>query len=250
MNVLAINGSPKMDKGQTSLILTPFLEGMTEAGASVELVYTKELDISPCQGEFNCWLKTPGRCFQNDDMQGLLPKLSEADVWVFATPVYVDGVSGPTKNLLDRMIPLAQPFIELRDGHCYHSWRERTMKGGRIVLVSNCGYWEMDNFDPLLVHMKAVCRNVGMAFGGALLRPHGPVLRRMLRAGEPVTDVLDAAKDCGRQLILDGEMAPETLAVVGRELEPLDKYLDYLNARFQNALDELTTDKAASSGSS
>ena len=42
MKVLAINSSPKTDKGN--------------------------LDIKPCQGEFNCWLKTPGECFQDDDM--------------------------------------------------------------------------------------------------------------------------------------------------------------------------------------
>ena len=28
------------------------------------------------------------------------------------------------------------------------------------MLVSNCGFWEMDNFDPLLVHMKAVSKNL------------------------------------------------------------------------------------------
>jgi hypothetical protein len=39
--VVAINGSPDMEKGNTAKILTPFLEGMEEAGASVELFYAK-----------------------------------------------------------------------------------------------------------------------------------------------------------------------------------------------------------------
>lgn len=42
MKVPAINSSPKMDKGNTALILAPFLEGMREAGAEVELFYPKE----------------------------------------------------------------------------------------------------------------------------------------------------------------------------------------------------------------
>jgi multimeric flavodoxin WrbA len=50
MMVLAFNGSPKTDKGNTSLILTPFLEGMREAGANVELFYTKKLDITGLRG--------------------------------------------------------------------------------------------------------------------------------------------------------------------------------------------------------
>lgn len=38
--ILATNSSPNMDKGNTALILTPFIEGMKEAGADVELIYT------------------------------------------------------------------------------------------------------------------------------------------------------------------------------------------------------------------
>ena len=105
MKVLAINSSPKMDKGNTAMILNPFLEGMKEAGAEVELFYTSKLNIHPCTGEFNCWLKTPGECLHNDDMKMLFPKVTEADVIVFATPVYVDGVTGPMKNFIDRLLP-------------------------------------------------------------------------------------------------------------------------------------------------
>jgi len=53
MKVLAINGSPMMGKGNTALILAPFLQGMEEAGAEIDLFYTKKLKINPCQGEFH-----------------------------------------------------------------------------------------------------------------------------------------------------------------------------------------------------
>jgi len=129
MKVTAINSSPLMAKGNTAAILTPFLEGMKEAGAEVELFYTKKLKIKPCQGCFNCWLKTPGVCSQRDDMDMLRPKLEEADVWVLATPLYVDGMTGPMKNLLDRIIPGIQPFMELRDGHIRHPGRGETRHG-------------------------------------------------------------------------------------------------------------------------
>jgi hypothetical protein len=32
-HVVAINGSPRMEKGNTAIVLGPFLEGMVEAGA-------------------------------------------------------------------------------------------------------------------------------------------------------------------------------------------------------------------------
>ena len=236
--VIAINSSPIMNKSNTALVLDPFLEGMKEAGAEVELFYTKKLKINPCQGEFHCWLKTPGKCFHKDDMQMLLPKIAEADVWVLATPLYVDGVSGPMKNLLDRIIPMVQPFFELRDGHCRHPGREGT-QNGQLVLVSNCGFWEMDNFDPLLVHMKAICKNARREFAGALLRPHGPALMAMKERGMPIDDIFVAAKEAGRQLVEDGKMSSEILKTVGRELLPLKMYVHVTNQIFQETLDTL-----------
>jgi len=238
MKVVAVNSSPWMDKGNTALILDPFLEGMREAGAEVELFYTKKLDIKPCQGEFNCWFKSPGSCFQEDDMPMLHPKFQVADIWVFATPLYVDGVSGPMKNLFDRLIPIAEPFIELRDDHCRHPLREGT-KRGKVVLVSNCGFWERDNFDALVVHMEAVCRNISHEFAGALLRPHGPAVKAMMEMGYPPNDVFEAAREAGRQMVQRGSIDARTLETVARDLLPRDKYLEILNQRFREALEKV-----------
>ncbi|AKB81668.1 iron-sulfur flavoprotein [Methanosarcina barkeri 3] len=237
MKVLAINSSPRMDKGNTALILNPFLEGMKEAGAEVELFYTRKLNISPCTGEFNCWLKTPGKCYQNDDMNILYPKIDAADVIVFATPVYVDGVTGPMKNLMDRIIPLVQPFFELRDDHCRHPLRGEA-KVRKLVLVSNCGFWEKDNFDPLIVHMKAICKNLSAEFSGALLRPHGEAIAGMLEMGAPIGDIFEAAKEAGRQLVKEEKMSQETLDIVSRELLPRDMYIQ-INQHAQQTLETL-----------
>jgi multimeric flavodoxin WrbA len=235
MKVVAINASPKMGEGNTALLLNPFLDGMREAGAEVELFYTKRLNINPCQGEFNCWLKTPGKCFQKDDMEMLIPKLAEAEVWVLATPVYVGGMSGPLKNLIDRMLPLLEAFYGLRDGHCCKNRREGT-KSGKIVLVSNCGFWEMDTFDALLTHMKAICTTFDREFAGALLRPHGTAINRHIIRGR-IDDIFDAAKEAGRQLVVDGGMSSDTLKVVGRELLSLEQHVQGSNQVFQKMLD-------------
>lgn len=238
MKVIAINASPMMDKGNTADILMPFLEGIKDAGAEVELFYTKNLQIHPCQGDWGCWFKTPGTCHQKDDMEMLLPKLANAEIWVFATPVYVDGMPGPLKNLVDRAIPLLHPYNELRDGRCRHPLR-KGVKQGKLVLVASCGFWEMDNFDPILVHIRAMCRNMNREFAGALLRPHSHTLKRMLKKGEPVNDILDAARLAGRQLVQEGGMSSQILANVSRPLTPLDEFIDYSNRKTQKILSEL-----------
>lgn len=235
MEILAINSSPKKGEGNTALILNPFLEGTREAGAEVEHFYTKDLKIKPCQGDYICWLKTPGKCIHKDDMEMLLPKLARADVWVFATPVYFDGISGALKNLIERMLPLIEPFYELRHGHCRKPRRTGT-KSGKVVLVSNCAFWEMDNFDPLLVHIEAICKNLDREFSGALLRPHGTGMKRMLKGDIPIDDIFIAAKEAGRQLVADGRMLPETLKAVSRNLMSLEQHMQGSNQFFQQML--------------
>jgi multimeric flavodoxin WrbA len=241
IKVLAFNGSPKTDKGNTTLILTPFLDGMREAGARVELFYTKKLEISPCQGEANCWFKHPGRCFQDDDMNPLLPKFRAADILAFASPVYCDGITGPLKNLIDRLaLPLMGTSYCLRDGHSRLSLPEG-YHSKKLVFVSSCGLWETDNFDPAVIHMRALSRNMASEFAGALLRPHATLLRGMADMGAPIQDVFDSAREAGRQLVEEGKMSEETLQTVSRELIPREQYMDEVNRFVEQAQGELAT---------
>lgn len=48
--VVAINGSLRMEKSRTAMILNPFVDGMKRAEASVELFYVKRLNVKPCTG--------------------------------------------------------------------------------------------------------------------------------------------------------------------------------------------------------
>jgi multimeric flavodoxin WrbA len=238
MKTLAFNGSPKTDKGNTSMILTPFLRGMEQAGSEVELFFTKRLHIKPCQGEVNCWFKHPGRCWQDDDMNMLLPRIREADILVFASPVYCDGVTGPLKTLIDRFLPIAATSYTLRNDRMRLGIPDN-LPPKRVVLASTCGFWEMETFDPLLFHMKAFCENLDAEFAGALLRPHANMLQAMVDAGAPIEDVFTAAEEAGRQLVSEGRMTAQTLEVVRRELLPRDQYIDQLNAWVTQTQDEI-----------
>jgi hypothetical protein len=109
-------------------------------------------------------------------------------------------------------------------------------KPHKIVLVSNCGMWGLDNFDPLVVHVKKLCQDPPMEYAGALLRPHGEALRAMLEMGAPVDDVIDAACDAGRQLIENGEILQATLNIVSRDLLPVDVYVKMANEQFRKVM--------------
>ena len=235
LKVLVFNSSPRKEKGNTALILNPFIEGMREAGAEVDLYYNYDLKIKPCRGCFNCWLKTPGVCSQKDDMQWLIPKMRDADVLDYATPLYSYGMNGQMKNLIDRMIVLAEPFMEVAEGRSRHIVGDGE-KLRKIVLVSNCGLWGIDNFDPLVVHVKKLCQDPPMEYAGALLRPHGEALRAMLDMGAPVGDITDAAREAGRQLIAEGKVSQSTLDVISRDLLPVEVYVKMANEQFRRVM--------------
>lgn len=241
MKVLAINASPHKDKGNTALILTPFLDGIKEAGAEVDLYYTEDLTIRPCRGDLTCFCRTSGRCIQSDDMDWLMPRVRDADILVFASPLYVDSVTGPMKTLIDRLVPLLQMYIETRDGHSRHVPKDTKVR--RIVLVSNCGFWEKDNFNPLILHMQALSKNMNARFAGALVRPHGPFLKSAQQSGLPCDDIIEAAKTAGRELVRAGVMTEQSLAVVSRPMLPYEKFLELSNPMLKKLVERLGSEE-------
>ncbi len=224
MKVLSFNGSPRMDKGNTALILNPYLEGMRKAGAEVELFYIKKLKIDPCVGELLCWGKNLGKCHILDDMQFLYPKLCDTDILVLAIPVYA-SLPGKMQILINRLIPLMNPKLEMRDGRTRARFRQ-DVRISKIVLVSSCGWWEKGNFGTVIRIVDELAKDVNVEFAGSVLRPHAEFLRE---DNEKTRDVLKAANQAGYQLVMKGKMSPEILNIVSSELVSLDKYMKINN---------------------
>ncbi|WP_286684289.1 flavodoxin family protein [Collinsella sp. UBA1693] len=101
--VLIVSSSPR--KGSNSEMLADaFAKGAREAGHSVETVRLREKQLGFCKGCLAC-LKL-GRCVIQDDAVDITAKMHDADVLVFATPVYYYSVCGQLKTMLDRANPL------------------------------------------------------------------------------------------------------------------------------------------------
>ncbi len=236
MNILALNSSPRKDRGGTALVLNTFLEGAKDVGAEIDLVYIHDLEVKPCLGCFTCWIKTPGNCVQKDDMQDLLKKRQAADALILASPVYVDGMTSTMKAVLDRSIPLVKPFFEIRDDHCRHP-PLHDQKPIDVALVSVSGFTELDNFDPLVAHIKAFCKNLNGNYAGAVLRPLGAHLQMFKQMGLPVDDVYSAIKQAGREFVQKGTISAKTQKTISRELVPREEYVKRLNVAFQREIE-------------
>jgi hypothetical protein len=223
--VFAINGSNRKGKGNTARLLTPFLEGMEEAGAEVDLVYARELDIEDCLGEFDCWTQHPGECIQRDGMQDLYPRLGSSDILVLGIPRYIP-LPAPMQAFINRLCPLIEPLLEVEDGRTTARFHE-DVRIGMIVLVAVSGWWEVGNMDLLVEIVRELAKDTGVEFAGALLRPHAYEMARPEAA-----DVLEAARRLGSQLVTQGRMSPDDLAIVSRPLVSWEDDLERSNTGY------------------
>jgi len=233
---VAINGSPRMEKGNTARILAPFLEGMKEAGASVELFYAKRLNVKPCGGEFYCWYKKPGECCIDDSMQPLYPKLREANILVLATPVYVP-LPGEMQNLINRIMPLMNPILKRQGGRTRARFRD-DVKIGKFVLVSTSGWWEMGNFGTVLRIAEELAKDVDVDFVGPILRPHAYL---MAQNSKKATEVVKALREAGYELVTKGVVSRSVLDMISQPFISEEEYRKDLNDdydRVKNKLDD------------
>ena len=150
MNILVINGSPKGDKSNTMQLTRAFLEGIGEA--KVKEFAVSKMNINACKGCFGCWKKTPGKCVISDDMQNVIEGELWADLIIWSFPLYYFNVPGELKNLIDRQLPMALPFmtdVDSNVGSGSHPPRY-DMSGKRHVLISTCGFYCADrNYDSV-----------------------------------------------------------------------------------------------------
>lgn len=111
-NVLIISSS--LRKGSNSEALAEeFARGAGDAGNNVELISLRDKEIRFCRGCLAC--QKTQKCVIADDAPAIVAKMHDADVIVFATPIYYYEMSGQLKTLLDRANPLYPSDYHFRD---------------------------------------------------------------------------------------------------------------------------------------
>ena len=101
--VLAISTSFRKG-GNSDRLMDAWIQGAEENGNTIEKIYLSNNKIENCRGCLAC--QKIGHCVIKDDMTEILTKMQDADVVVFATPVYFYGMCGAMKTFLDRTFPL------------------------------------------------------------------------------------------------------------------------------------------------
>ena len=84
----------------SDILAESFAKGAKDAGKDVEIVSLKGKKINFCSGCFAC--QKLGKCIIDDDANDITEKILEAEVIVWATPIYYYEMSGQMKTMIDR----------------------------------------------------------------------------------------------------------------------------------------------------
>jgi multimeric flavodoxin WrbA len=106
MKILAINSSHRGDKGLTRFFIDKIVLGARNSGADCEVITLVQYKINRCLSCYKCQTQEHHlQCVYNekDDVQMIFQKMIEADIIIFATPIYLMNMAGLLKIFLDRL---------------------------------------------------------------------------------------------------------------------------------------------------
>lgn len=233
--VVAICGSPRAgdskQKSLTEKMLNTFLEGL--GAESVEVFYPQQMDIAYCRGCYACWFKTPGICAIDDDMTIIRKTMDKSDLVILASPVYVDGFSAQAKIVLDRSIASLDPLIISDEkGHCRHAMLHHRSR--KAILISTCGFSEIDNFDVIRQHFNAICRNLYWENAGEIVMAASGLGFVPQIYDEKFTAIYKAGEEISRE----GKVGAQTMDIISREIMKGEDYQEFLNPYFKKLRDQ------------
>jgi multimeric flavodoxin WrbA len=146
ITVVALCGSPRRG-GNTDLMTDAFLEGAEAEGAAVEKIFLDDLHIRPIGPVGDDWeMRSDIRA--DDDARAVLEKMAAADIVVFASPVYWQGVSAQLKCLIDR-----------QSAYYVAPWLRAGMEGSGFFVITAWGAPNEDQSHWVTEPVKFWARN-------------------------------------------------------------------------------------------
>lgn len=161
--ILVISTSPRMG-GNSEKMADEFIKGASEARHEVDKICLYDKKIEFCKGCLAC--QNTEKCTIHDDAAEIVEEMRQAEVLVFATPIYFYEMSGQMKTLLDRTNPLFPVEYRFRDIYLLAASADEeaaSMDGAVKGLEGWISCFE-------LTHLAGVVRGTGADKKGAIIK--------------------------------------------------------------------------------
>lgn len=226
--VLVMVASPKNERSGTLVPTEAFVEGMTASGRfESEYVFIDRLNIKPCRGCLSCWGRPDGSCFiKDDDVPVTRRKLETADVVIWSFPLYLFGVPGQMKCLMDRIVGMVHPYMgqRLDDPDAVNRpmhGLQNQKEGQKILLLSSCAWCDIDVvYEPIVKQFDIILGKGGYQLVAC------PQMRALHhRGGERRLKMLrDKFRRGGEEMARDGTLSRGMIDLLQKPLFSEDVY--------------------------
>lgn len=154
-NVLVISTSLRKG-GNSDTLAEELIRGAKDAGNNVEKISLEGKTIGFCKGCLIC--QKTQECVIKDDAVNIAKKVKNADVIVFATPIYYYEMSGQMKTLLDRLNPLFPSDYSFREVYLIAAAADNNQEAMNVAVEGLQGW--IACFDK--AKLSGVIRGVGI----------------------------------------------------------------------------------------
>lgn len=152
----------------------------------------------------------------------------EADLIIWATPLYHHGMTSILKTFVERMLSLNEPYIVKKGEKFVHPERYNTFSKRNIV-ISNCGFPEYHNCDIMLQSFERITIN---RIDETVLFVMGELLSKKPLKGR-VKWYFDTLKNAGVEFAKVGQFKPETRKLLHKPLVPIEDFIEMANLNWQ-----------------
>lgn len=157
-NILVLTGSPRRG-GNSDTLADAFIKGALDKGHTVNKFETAFKHIQGCTSCNSCW-SSQTACVFRDGFTELEALLEEADLIVFATPLYWFSMSAQLKAAIDRF------YAYMRD-KC-----RKPLKIKESLLLTCGGDKDMAIFDGIIATYKGIADYMKWNDRGILALPN------------------------------------------------------------------------------
>ena len=158
-------------------------------------------------------------------------KFKNADIAVFATPLYCHHMNAIMSTFQERLLPVALPFVEKRDEDTRHPARFELPK---MVWLSVCGFPNISEFDMLSKYIKS-------SFGKYLIAEIyrcGAEFLTNIDYSNQTEEIFEATKLAGKELVENKKVSEETLNKITQHFESYEKLSNRINKHWEDSIEE------------
>jgi len=230
MKILAINGSHTGKRGYTHFLIEKLFEGAKNAGADCEEITLAKLKINICKGCGVCNTeKHLLKCIyeEKDDVAMIFNKMREADIIIYATPIYVFNMSGLMKVFIDRINATgnSKEFKLSESGLFFHHISKDIYSKPFVTLICHDNF-ENEMSKNVISYFKTFSKFMDAPQVGTIIRRSGKVTGHGKNPEKEkqypkILESYQALKLAGKELVTKGKINRKTQKTASQDIIPV-----------------------------